>query len=200
MFESDHAWGLTEGLLQHPVSFMVLLGSGRRSAYLKLASEASNRSLLRRSKWTYQNLSTMVSLWLLQAPARERLNSCINRETLPTELQPVLLQQMLNLTSQAASPDSPYKNENSIVLRKLFSSVSHAVNLGGSARTFADGAAILAQLASLILRLAPKQWSNPLLVVVTTLAGHRVEKALIFEWLEIAIRDIQRGALIEPRK
>ena len=78
--------------------------------------------------------------------------------------------------------------------------MSHAVNLGGSARTFADGAAILAQLASLILRLAPKQWSNPLLVVVTTLAGHRVEKALIFEWLEIAIRDIQRGALIEPRK
>jgi hypothetical protein len=142
----------------------------------------------------------MVSVWPLRDLAHERLNLCINRETLPLELQPVLLQQMLNLTSQAASPDSPYKNENSIVLRKLFSSVSPIVILGGSARMLADDAVILSQLASLILRLTPKQWSNPLLVVVTTLAGHRVDKALIFEWLEIAIRDIQRGALIEPRK
>jgi hypothetical protein len=46
------------------------------------------------------------------------------RETLPQDLQPVLLQQTLTLTSRAASPDSPYRNENNIVLRKLFSSVS----------------------------------------------------------------------------
>ena len=162
--------------------------------------QASNRTILRRPERTHQNFSTMVSRWPLYGLAREMLTSCINRETLPSELQPVLLQQTLNLTSQAASPDSPYKNENSVVLRKLFSSVSYTSGLGGATRTFADNATILSQLASLILRLTPKQWPNPLLVVVTTLAGHRVEKALIFEWLEIAIRDIQRGALIEPRK
>lgn len=56
------------------------------------------------------------------------------------------------------------------------------------------------QLASLILRLTPKQFPDPLLRVLSLLAGHQASRVLVLEWLEIAIRDIGRGALVEPRK
>ncbi|KAJ9108122.1 hypothetical protein QFC19_002589 [Naganishia cerealis] len=92
-------------------------------------------------------------------------------DTLPTELHPVLLQQQLRLASEAASPTSPHYTENSIVLRKLFST-----------------------LASLILRLTPKQFPDPLLTVLSMLAGHRASRTVVLEWLEIAVRDIRRGA------
>ena len=135
------------------------------------------------------------------SPFRSQLTQRYLRETLPQDLQPVLLQQTLDLTSQAASPDSPYQNENSIVLRKLFSSVSRiAFNLSSVLAFLRHLYRCSYQLASLILRLTPEQWQNPLLQVLTTLAGHRVSRSLIFEWLEIAIRDVQRGALVEPRK
>ncbi|KAJ9116745.1 hypothetical protein QFC20_000680 [Naganishia adeliensis] len=98
-------------------------------------------------------------------------------DTLPVELQPVLLDQQLRLTSEAASPSSPYYAENKIVLRKLFST-----------------------LASLILRLTPKQFPDPLLKVISILAGHHASRVLVLEWLETAIRDVARGALVEPRK
>jgi hypothetical protein len=141
VFESDHAWGLTEGLLRHPVSSVTHLHqtSGYKSNVSgESVSLAPGCSVFRCSKWTYQNISTMVSLRPISIPACGRLDTCTNRETLPPELQPVLLQQTLDLTSQAASPDSPYKNENSIVLRKLFSSVSYIALFAGFASLFSN--------------------------------------------------------------
>ncbi|KAJ9120790.1 hypothetical protein QFC22_002724 [Naganishia vaughanmartiniae] len=98
-------------------------------------------------------------------------------DTLPADLHPVVLNQQLRMASEAASPSSPYYRENSIVLRKLFST-----------------------LASLILRLTPKRFPDPLLTVLSLLAGHRAPRTVILEWLEIAVRDVGRGALVQPRK
>lgn len=155
--ESEQAWGLTEGLLQHSVC---LTGITLLDASVLPGVRISQNAVVR--FFGAHNAHIKISrFW----------------ETLPEELRPALLSQTLRLTSEAASPASPYAGDNNVVLRKLFSS-----------------------LASLILRLTPREWPNPLLQVLTTLAGHGVPKSTIFEWLETAIRDVQRGALVEPRK
>ena len=56
------------------------------------------------------------------------------------------------------------------------------------------------QLASLITRLTPATFQNPLLTVTTTLAGHHVPRSIILEWLTVSVRDLTRAALVEPRK
>lgn len=61
----------------------------------------------------------------------------LHRDTLPAELQSVLLDQQLRLTSEAASPSSPYRAENKIVLRKLFSTV-RLQSIQGMARAYSN--------------------------------------------------------------
>lgn len=82
-----------------------------------------NCQVLWSSECPDEDCSRLVSRYE-QSPNNAGPFNAYPRDTLPVELQAVLLDQQLRLTREAASPSSPYYAGNKVVLRKLFSTVS----------------------------------------------------------------------------